>query len=149
MAGNFGVSFVPGGQAENNRDKVGQQASQAAQQAIQFLSLRLPRVTGAQGLAPAPLLNAPGGSGMPSGVIEALLRLAGMGGTPIGGGPVGAMPFQPPPQTPIGMPGAPGGGAPPPPRIVPGEQGPLTPPPTFGAPRPPQPPMRGGFTRDY
>lgn len=103
MAG-LGVSFVPGGQAENNRDKVQQQGGNALQQAIQFLSLRLPRVTGAQGIAPAPLLNAPGGGGMPPGIIEALLRLAGQpgnrgqGGREMWNGPSAGLPFAPPPM---------------------------------------------------
>lgn len=81
----FGLSFVPGQQADQTR-KPGAPGAGAAvspiQQAIQMLSLRLPRVTGAQGLAPGPLLNAPGGGGFGGGGgIDALLRLLfGMGG---------------------------------------------------------------------
>lgn len=79
----MGVSFVPSGQGDPmNRQQQGQApGAPPLQQAIQMLSLRLPRVVGANALAPGQLLNAPGGmggSGNP--LLEALLRLAGMGG---------------------------------------------------------------------
>lgn len=93
MAG-MGVSFVPGGQGDPlNRQQQGEASgAPPLQQAIQMLSLRLPRVVGANALAPGQLLNAPGGmggSGNP--LLEALLRLAGMGG---GSGSPGGQPTQ-------------------------------------------------------
>lgn len=91
----MGVSFVPNGQGDPmNRQQPGQASgAPPLQQAIQMLSLRLPRVVGANALAPGQLLNAPGGmggSGNP--LLEALLRLAGMGGSFQGGqgGPGGS-----------------------------------------------------------
>ncbi len=95
MAG-MGVSFVPGGQGDpQNRSQQGEASGAAPlQQAIQMLSLRLPRVVGANAMAPGQLLNAPGGmggSGNP--LLEALLRLAGMAG---GGGMPSGMPNQAP-----------------------------------------------------
>ena len=123
MAG-FGINFVPG-QEDQQRQPGGEPGPQVSplQQAIRTLSLRLPRVGGAQALAPGALLNAPGGAG-----------LAGMGGMTLeqllmqlfGGGPAAA-------GGNAGAAGPQGGiGGPPTPRIIPGT--------TPGIP-PPQPPF--------
>lgn len=96
MAG-FGVSFVPGGgSADPQQAQPGGPAAGAppVQRAVQMLSLRLPRVVGANGMAPGPLLNAPGAMGQPGAglngaannpLLMALLQLAGMGGNGMGG----------------------------------------------------------------
>ena len=115
MANSFGISFVPGAQ----RDQIEQQGGQPsglspAQSAVQMLSLRLPRVAGAQALAPGALLASPGaagqqmGSAMSNPLLQALLRLAGLLGGPEGlpGGPA---------MAPMG------GFTPTAPRIIPGE----------------------------
>lgn len=125
----FGVSFVPGGQGDPGKSMPEGQAGGAPplQQAIQLLSLRLPRVVGANGLAPGPLLNAPGGmGGTGNPLLEALLRLAGMSG--------GSLPQQ---GTPMAAPQSFGGASPT--RIIPGEGDrrpgtPLLPPPPAGGP---------------
>jgi hypothetical protein len=68
MADTFGLSFTPG-QPQNGQQS-GQQGGQPrgnvspVQQAIQTLSLRIPRVVGAGGLAPQALLTAQGGSAL-------------------------------------------------------------------------------------
>jgi hypothetical protein len=49
------------------------------QEAIRVLSMRVPRVVGAAPLAPMALLNAPGGGGLPAGLLEQLLRKLGLG----------------------------------------------------------------------
>jgi hypothetical protein len=130
MAG-FGVNFVPGGDPQQGPDQGGMgQAGGITpqQQAVKFLSLRLPKFSGPGGLAPPSLLNGPGGGGLPAGaagpmpgipgmqpggfdpmsgasnpMLEALLRLARM--KP--GGTGGAPPMGPAP-TPNFVPG--GGG---------------------------------------
>ena len=89
------------------------------QSAIQFLSLRLPRVTGAQGIAPQALMQSPGGGGFPSPILQALLRLAGLQGGP-GAGPQG-FPGQPMAPPMMGQGTAPMA-APRMPRIIPGYQ---------------------------
>lgn len=137
MAG-FGVSFVPGGQGDPTKQMGQGQAGGAPplQQAIQMLSLRLPRVVGANGLAPGPLLSAPGGMGQPGGdaalnpLLQALLRLAGMSG---GGGSM--------------APGGPsiGPGTAPMARVTPGE-GETRPGPQLMPPMPPS--GGGGFAPD-
>ena len=78
---NFGVSFVPGGEAADQpggpRGRGGASGTSPVQQAIRFLSLRLPRFAGPGAIAPPGLLNARGAGGMPPAIVEALLRLAG------------------------------------------------------------------------
>ncbi len=66
MAGDFGVSFVPNAQG-GNPDKIKDGANvNPIQQAIRFLSLRLPaRISGAP-IAPQALLQGAGGAGLPS-----------------------------------------------------------------------------------
>jgi hypothetical protein len=66
MADQFGLSFVPDGQTDPTKKKVGEGGVTPTQQAIQLLSLRLPRVVGGSPIAPAPLLQSPGGAGRPS-----------------------------------------------------------------------------------
>lgn len=87
----FGVSFVPDGQNGNDPQKQGGPTDRY-QEAVKILSLRLPKLRGAMGggIAPAPLLNAPGAMGQPqtamgggqpinSEVAQAFLQMAGMG----------------------------------------------------------------------
>lgn len=112
-----GVSFVPG---QNGEGGEAPQGTQPLQSAVRLLSLRLPRITGAQGLAPGQLLNAPGGMGMGGGnamanpLFQALLRLAGI--APGGDGPAG-------PAGPGGGGGGFGfGGGGSPTRVIPGEE---------------------------
>ena len=63
MAG-FGLSFVPGGQDDPENDDR-RTAQQQYQQAVQLLSLRMPRIRGGGALAPAVLLEGPGSMGSP------------------------------------------------------------------------------------
>lgn len=97
----LGVSFQPG--AMN-----GQQSNTPVQKAVQLLSLRLPSVIGAQGIAPQALLQSPGGAGFgggnmsPDAALELLRKLlagqpGGLGANPLqtggfGGFGGGAMP---------------------------------------------------------
>jgi len=71
MADPFGVSFLPGGDAQYKRP---QGTSAPLQEAIKVLSLRVPRVVGANPLAPLALLTSQGGGGLPAGLVETLLR---------------------------------------------------------------------------
>ena len=143
--GGFGVSFVPGQGEQNTQNGPGRPGgANPVQSAIQMLSLRLPRLGGAQGLAPGPLLQAPGGGGMPGGglgggvadnpLLQALLRLAGIFGGQ--GGGMGA------PALPMGG----GMGAPPIPRVIPGSDPSMAPRPGPGVPT--FPPTGGGPTID-
>jgi hypothetical protein len=65
----FGISFTPTNQALADQGRVHGRTSlsgvgpQQRQEAVRFLSLRLPRFTGGGGIAPAPLLGAPGAMG--------------------------------------------------------------------------------------
>lgn len=60
-----GVSFQPG--APDDRNKINPNApngtQEGVQEAIKVLSLRLPKVVGAQAIAPSPLLNSQGSGG--------------------------------------------------------------------------------------
>lgn len=58
----FGVNFAPTTDASANGPRNGQLSG--VPQAIQILSLALPKMGSARGIAPPPLLNAPGASGM-------------------------------------------------------------------------------------
>jgi hypothetical protein len=60
----FGVSFLPGGDQANGQQN--KPPAEPLQQAIQMLSLRLPKVVGAQGIAPGPLLQSRGDPGLRS-----------------------------------------------------------------------------------
>ena len=117
MAG-FGYSFMPGQNGDQAQQR--QQPGWAGpQSAIQMLSLRLPRVLGAQALAPGALLNSQGAGGLPDPLLQAILRLAGQAGP---GGPGGGAPGGPslmggaPPSAPM----APAG--PMTPRVIPGDE---------------------------
>lgn len=94
----YGVNFAPTGQAGGDQTKP---PTEPLQQAIQMLSLRLPKVVGAQGIAPGPLMNSPGGSP----IMELLRMLFGQGHQGMGqpGMPTGA-------PMPNVHPGAGGGG---------------------------------------
>lgn len=119
MAADFGLSFVPGqaspqGGGPQGGALGGGPVSPPVQQAIKMLSLRLPRVVGANAMAPGALLNAPGAGGMNLQQLLALMfgqhpQGPGMG-SPMGGGMMG-----------------PGGGGSQPafgaPRVIPGQGG--------------------------
>ena len=122
MATPFGISFVPGQESGGEgRMGAGGGGVSPLQAAVQFLSLRLPRVTGAQGIAPNALMQSPGGGGFPSPILQALLRLAGLGEG--AGSMAPTMPGAGMAMPRMGMPGMgqPGMG-PATPRIIPGEQ---------------------------
>lgn len=69
----FGVSFVPGQDQQGQPQQPGgPSANDRYQQAIQFLSLRLPKVLGGSAFAPAPLLTGTGAQGSPFGRSAAL-----------------------------------------------------------------------------
>ena len=96
--GQFGVSFQPGVTGGQARNGSGPQAPRnPAQEAIQMLSLRLPKVFGARAIAPAPLLTSPGGMGQSAarGNMSAQ-ALASLAGVPSGSG----MPSMPAPMIP-------------------------------------------------
>ena len=72
---NFGLSFLPEDNGmDRNRPQGQPSGAPPLQQAIKLLSLRLPRVAGANALAPGPLLNAPGGGGLGAPPLQALLQ---------------------------------------------------------------------------
>jgi len=60
----FGVSFSPVGQGQGGNQAQNAAQQTPVQQAIQTLSLRIPRTVGAGSIAPGQLLNAAGGSGL-------------------------------------------------------------------------------------
>lgn len=161
MADPFGVSFSPANQQSGNTQQQ-QGRPTPVQQAIQTLSLRIPRVAGAGSLAPQALLNSPGGANVggpvdAASMLEQIKRMLFGNQQPgqIGTGPDlprdngGSAPMPPSPMDPGGR------GMP-----VPGPGGftpPWQPPPQQpGAPpeAPPAPPMApsvtpgGGDTRD-
>ncbi len=134
----IGVSFVP-----STPNQTGTSGSNAAvtplQQAIQFLSLRLPKILGQGAIAPAATMTAAGGAGLPAdaGGVEAFLRnliqQAGQSGRPGSTAPTmaAALPSNYAPTTPAvpgATPTAPTPAIPPPepppsipaPRIIPG-----------------------------
>jgi hypothetical protein len=153
----IGLSFMPGGGGGTDPNA---QKPTPVQQAIQLLSLRIPRTVGAASGAPQSLLDSPGGSmlgGNPNSAAileEIRRRLFGGGGAPPSG------PFQPSvPRMPLpGAPPADEGGAPfGTPRVgfpgpggrEAGPTGPSTPPPMAPEPFPkPEPPMRPGGKRE-
>ena len=67
MAFPYGFSFLPNGDGEYRRPQSG---GSPLQQAIQVLSLRVPRVVGSTPLAPLSLLTSQGGAGMPEGLLR-------------------------------------------------------------------------------
>jgi hypothetical protein len=99
MAG-LGVSFLPGSQDMQSGAAGAMGGRPGAprnpiQEAVKILSLRLPKVFGRQALAPAPLLQAPGGMGQPGAKGNVTAQaLAGLAGLP----PSMAMPQMPAPM---------------------------------------------------
>ena len=77
----FGVSFLPNGDQRYQRpqDPYGATGRAPLQEAVKILSMRVPRVVGANPLAPLALLNAPGGGGLQPGQLEQLMRTLGIG----------------------------------------------------------------------
>jgi hypothetical protein len=108
-----GVNFQPGSM-EQERDQRLQTrgTSEGVQEAVKVLSLRLPKVLGAQALAPSALLNAPGGMGRPGidSLVEKVLARFFPGGS--GAAPGAQAPVVPSPVTPSPMVPQSGGGAP-------------------------------------
>lgn len=81
----MGVSFQPGASAiGQSKPQGGTQTGGGVQEAIKVLSLRLPRVVGAQAIAPQGLLNSPGsgGSRVDSVVNQVLAKYFPTGGQP-------------------------------------------------------------------
>ena len=139
---NLGITFAPGHNTTGMQQRPGM-ASQPVQEAIKLLSLRLPRIVGANAPIPQGLLFGAGGEGLPDPTGNPLLdilrrRLGDPGAIP--GDPSGLPPLPPPPprwtpgfddEVPIGSPE--------PTRTVP--QDPSLPPPLPPLP-PPMPPDR-------
>ena len=85
MASPFGISFVPGAQPDNQNGMSGGRGGASRnpiQEAVKILSLRLPKFYGSGSIAPAPLLQAPGGMGQPGArgnvTAQALAQMAGL-----------------------------------------------------------------------
>lgn len=124
MADNFGLSFSPLGDrngGQNDPREGGGAGASPIQDAIRVLSLRIPQFAGPGSIAPQQLLNSPGAAGIappgglqPGGLEQFLKFLFGQ--------MAGASGMQPTAPMPGGMPGAPGGAAPP--KIGPGVQAP-------------------------
>lgn len=82
MADNgFGVSFLPNGDQRYQRpqDQAGGLGRAPLQEAVKILSMRVPRVVGANPLAPLALLQSPGSAGLQPGQLEQLMRTLGIG----------------------------------------------------------------------
>lgn len=118
MALEFGVSFNPGASDGKQPQQQGGPSQTPIQDAIKTLSLRIPQFRG-PGIAPQPLLNATGGSGMmgqgsmPGGLQQILAQLFGNQGQQQGQGgqPMGQGSMPPPPNIiPGAGPSVPGGG---------------------------------------
>jgi hypothetical protein len=80
----IGLSFLPNAADEEERKKRLQNLTGGpVQEAIKILSLSIPRVSGAQGIAPMPLLTARGMAGMGGGladpVVESVMQQFGFG----------------------------------------------------------------------
>ena len=117
---NFGISFFPDQTQDGPRPD--QSSAQPLQEAVRILSLRLPRGAPGQAVAPAGLLEAPGGGGLAPAMLMAILQRLLMGGMMPG-------------TMPGGMPGGIPAPAPAPaPRIIPAAQGPHVPLPGGPAP---------------
>ncbi len=74
----LGTSYSPLSQEDPTQRKP--LAGRPVQEAIKMLSLRMPRVQGAQALAPSALLNAPGSQGMSMEALRKLLQQLSGGG---------------------------------------------------------------------
>lgn len=79
----IGVSFQPGtSEADQMKRREQTGSAQGVQEAIKVLSLRLPKVVGAQAAAPQALLTAPGAQGNPNvdSIVESVLsKMFGQG----------------------------------------------------------------------
>ena len=108
----YGLQFQPGA-PQNGEQNGGVGANRGRVQApVQVLSTRLPKFFGSQSIAPASLLQAPGGMGQPGArgnvVAQALAQLAGL--PPGMASPTGGMQppmMAPPPMMPPPMPSLP------------------------------------------
>jgi hypothetical protein len=77
----FGVSFMPNGDQRFQRpqDQPGGMSRAPLQEAVKILSMRVPRVVGANPLAPLSLLQGQGAGGLQPGQLEQLMRTLGIG----------------------------------------------------------------------
>lgn len=96
MADPFGLSFSPGAQNGPNGQPLNGSKPSPIQQAIQTLSLKIPRSPGASAFTATPLLTSPGGSGFgnPNSVaaLEQLRRMLFGGADQNGTGVTGSQP---------------------------------------------------------
>ena len=96
----IGVNFQPGSNGQQGQNGQGQSRPSGAggiQEAIKVLSLRLPKVVGAQASAPMPLLTSQGSGGNPrvdSVVNQVMARFAPQGPGQMGQPPMGQAPMQ-------------------------------------------------------
>ena len=72
----FGQTFQPGVAGTDQASDPRKRRLPPSQQAIQMLSLRLPKHLGPSAIAPAPLLTGPGGGGQPTGALAENLQRA-------------------------------------------------------------------------
>jgi hypothetical protein len=80
MADNgFGVSFLPNGDQRYQRQDGTGGGQGPLQEAVKILSMRVPRVVGANPLAPLALLQGAGSGGLQPGQLEQLMRTLGIG----------------------------------------------------------------------
>lgn len=110
MANGFGVNFLPGAEPQNGMAGRSGATRPSVQEAVQILSLRLPKVFGARAVIPQQLATAPGGMGMPGarpGANAQAQALAGLAGVPMPQSPLPSKtlpgglspgPMLPPPQ---------------------------------------------------
>lgn len=98
----IGVNFQPGQHGDGQNSNGGARPGSGVQEAIKVLSLRLPRVVGAQAAAPMALLNSQGGNGRVDSVVNQVMqRIAPpQGMTPPMGQPQAPQQPQSPPQAP-------------------------------------------------
>jgi len=91
-----GVNFQPG--ITNGVTRPRSRMQSGAQEAIKILSMRLPKVVGAQSIAPAALLNSQGSGGNPrvDSVVNTVMRRFFPTGDPGSGAPPAAAPMIPP-----------------------------------------------------
>lgn len=151
----FGVSFLPGADQQTNGGNGRPGAPQdRVQEAIQVLSLRLPKVFGARAIVPGALAMGPGGMGQPAAkgnvAAQALAQMAGLPpgmAPPSLPAPMPLPPMAPPPQSaPVfGVPDTPDRRRPDsiirvPPVFAPPPAPPMTPGPVVKFPDPHQPP---------
>lgn len=108
----IGVSFL------DDQNAQGDKKPDRFQQAVEVLSMRVPRIVGGGAIAPAPLLQGMGGSGSPFAHTAVQQALAQMAGLPLPSGPMG-MPSAPSPMGP-GQPSLAPRGPLPTPRVIPG-----------------------------